>query len=312
MAESIAPKSTPKDVFSHLLAFVALYASAVTLMTLLFQYINIWFPDPFNYYYTSVLNTIRYSASFLVVMYPVYLGMSWLINRDFVQDPARREIRVRKWLIYLTLFVSALTVIGDLITLIYNFLGGDFTVKFFLKVLVVLVVASAVFGYYILELRGKTKNLKTLAWVVSIIVLAIVVGGFFIVGSPAKQRSLKFDEQRVNDLQMIQNQTINYWQQKGTLPTQLSDLVDSISGFSAPVDPQTGQAYEYNVKSALSFELCGNFNLPSQGDEGLKYRAVPMSYPGPDNWQHAAGLVCFDRVIDPQLNKSVPIINRPD
>jgi hypothetical protein len=128
----------------------------------------------------------------------------------------------------------------------------------------------------------------------------VIVGGFIIVGSPARQRSLKFDDQRINDLQMIQSQTINYWQQKGNLPVQLNDLKDSISGFTAPMDPQTGQAYEYNVKSALNFELCANFNLPSQSDRISQ--PIPMIYPPPDNWQHAAGHVCFDRTIDPQLN----------
>src|SRR5438132_4874360 len=43
-----------------------------------------------------------------------------------------------KWLIYLTLFVAALIIIGDLVSLIYNFLGGDVTIKFVLKALSVL------------------------------------------------------------------------------------------------------------------------------------------------------------------------------
>ena len=289
-------KSTPKDVFMHLLAFLALYASAVTLMTLLFQYINVWYPDQFDYY-SSILDTIRYSASFLVVLFPVFLVMSWLINRDFASDPARREIRVRKWLIYLTLFVSALTVIGDVVTLVYNLLGGDFTIRFVLKVLVVLIVSAGVFGFYIWDLKGQMKNLKVLAWVVSIIVLGVIIAGFVIVGSPARQRSLKFDQQRVNDLQNIQSETINYWQQKAKLPATLADLTDSISGFKAAVDPQTAQSYAYTVKSSLSFELCANFSLPSENNQ----RAIPMIYPAPDNWSHTAGHVCFERSIDPQL-----------
>jgi hypothetical protein len=300
VASNMPVKSTPKDVFMHLLAFVALYASAVTLMALLFQYINVWFPDPLDYY-SSVQNTIRYSASFLVVLYPVFLIMSWLINREFTLDPARREIRVRKWLIYLTLFVSALTVIGDVITLVYNLLGGEFTTRFILKILVVLLVSGGIFAFYIWDLKGKMKNLKALAWIVSLVVLGVIVAGFVIVGSPARQRSLKFDQQRVSDLQSIQSQTINFWQQKGKLPASLNDLTDSISGFKAPTDPQTSQAYDYTVESDLSFQLCANFSLPSENDQ----RTIPMLYPSPDNWSHSGGHFCFDRSIDPQLYKPI-------
>ena len=304
------PKSTPRDVFLHLLVFVALYASAVTFITLLFQYINTWYPDPLDYY-TSVANTIRYSASFLVVMFPVYLLISWIINRDFVRDPARKEIRVRKWLVYLTLFVSALTVIGDVITLVYNFLGGEFTIRFFLKIIVVLMTAAAIFGYYYWDLHKNTKAQvsKILPWLASVVVFGTIIVGFFMVGSPAHQRSLNFDQKRVSDLQTIQSQTLNYWQQKQKLPAQLSDLADSISGFAAPMDPENGQAYEYRVRSDLNFELCASFNLPSSSQTTPYAQPAPVPFgndPYSQNWTHTAGRVCFERTIDPQLYKTPP------
>ena len=125
----------------------------VLLITLLFQYINVWFPDPLDYYYQGILNSIRWSSASLLVMFPVYILMGWLIQREFAADPSHREIGVRKWLVYLTLFAAAVTIIIDVITLVYNFLGGELTMRFFLKILVVLLVAAAVFGYYFLDLR---------------------------------------------------------------------------------------------------------------------------------------------------------------
>lgn len=306
MAESTVPRSTPKDVFLHLLSIVTLYASVISFIALLWQFINTWFPDPLNYYYTSVVNSVRWSASVLVVMFPVYVFVTWLINKGYSAEPARREIRVRKWLVYLTLFISAITVIIDVITLVYNLFGGELTARFFLKVLAVLITAAAVFAYYLWDLRkgGSGGNTKVLAWGVSALVLAAVVGGFFLIGSPARQRSLNFDNRRVSDLQTIQNQIIFIWQQKGTLPKDLSELNDNISGFVASKDPETGAAYEYNVTSNLSFQLCANFNLQDRADS--INRPVPMIYPGPDNWSHPAGHACFDRTIDPQLYKTNP------
>ncbi len=136
-------------------------------------------------------------------------------------------------------------------------------------------------------------------------VLAAIVGGFFVVGSPAKQRDRRFDERRVNDLQVLQSEVVNYWNQKDTLPANLSDLASSITGFIPPTDPETSQSYEYSRKSDLAFALCANFNLANTYEDGK--RAVPMMYPQPyyQNWSHGAGRVCFDRTLDPERDKLI-------
>lgn len=305
-------KSTPKDVFMHLMVFIALYVSVVSLITLLFQYINFWYPDPLSFYYSSVINAVRWSASVLVVMYAVYLVVSWFIHKDLRANPEKKNLKIRKWLTYLTLFAAALTMIVDIITLLYNYLGGDLTLSFFLKILVVLLVAGAVFGYYIWDLKKETsearKKLKLSAGVVSIIVLAALVGSFFVVGSPAKQRARRFDERRVSDLQALQNEITSFWNQKGKLPANLSDLTSSISGFIPPKDSETNQNYEYNIKSNLAFELCADFKLPSLNQTNNQPTQPQSIYGGPynQNWTHGAGRVCFERTIDPQRDKIPP------
>jgi hypothetical protein len=304
------PKSSPKDVFLHLMVFVTLYASVVSLITLLFQYINFWYPDPLNFYYESVLSSIRWSASVLLVMYAVFVFVSWLINKDFAAEPEKKNIKIRKWLVYLTLFLSALTMIIDVITLLYNYLGGEFTASFFLKILAVLMVAAAVFGYYFWDLQKDAgrKQLKLFAWVVSLTILVALIGSFFVVGSPATQRSRKFDSTRISDLQNIQYEIVNFWNEKNALPNKLSDLTSSISGFVPPTDPGTKQAYEYQVKSNLVFALCANFELPSLNQTENLNATRPMSAPYNQNWTHAAGQVCFERIIDPQRDKTLQAI----
>ena len=232
MENNSVPKTTPRDVFMHLLAFVALYVSVVSLIALAWQYINVWQQDPLNFYYQGILDIIRRSMAALLVMFPVYILLTWLLNRDYQREPGQREIKIRKWLVYLTLFVAAITIIVDIITLIYNFLGGELTLSFVFKVLVVLLMALAVFGYYFKDLRGggvSRKNNKILAWVASAVVLLVIVGGFFVVGTPGRQRQYRFDERRTSDLQTIQYEIINYWSQKETLPAGLNDLKNSIS-----------------------------------------------------------------------------------
>jgi hypothetical protein len=207
--------------------------------------------------------------------------------------------------------VAAITIIIDLIVLVYNFMSGELTIQFFLKILIVLLVAAAVFGYYTWDLKRKDKEIsktpKKLAWVISLVVLMSIITGFFVIGTPAEQRDRRFDEERLGDLQLLQSVIVNYWTQKGKLPQGLGDLEDSISGVIVPQDPSSGASYEYRIIDSLSFELCATFKTSSQ-DLGLasnrtKYYLEPYGA-FQQNWEHAAERTCFTRTIDPELYES--------
>ena len=308
MKHNATVKSTPKDVFLHLLNIFTFYLSVISFITLYIQYVSVLFPDLLKFYYTSMANSVRLSTSVLIIAIPVYILTSWLLGKDLASSPKRRELKLRKWLVYFTLFISAITIIVDLIMFVYSFLSGELTIQFFLKVLVVLLVAGAVFGYYIWDLRRKkmkSKTPKILAWVLSFVVLASIIAGFFIIGTPAEQRQRMFDEQRVSNLQTLQDRIVNYWIQKEALPQNLSELEDSISGFVVPVDPESDLAYEYRVIDTLSFELCATFKTSSKDfnstAKGAKY---PYSYDSlQQKWEHKAERTCFERTIDPELYK---------
>ena len=304
--EIMLKRNIPRDLFLHLLAVVTLYWSAVSFVTLLWQYINYFFPDILRYYYEGVNGPMRFAIASLIIVFPVFILVSWFLNKIYAKESQVRESKIRKWLIYFTLFIASLVIIGDLIFVINTFLGGEVTARFTLKALSVLLVAVVVFWYYLDDVRREspTKLAKYFAWATSILVLVAIAGAFFIVGSPQTARLMQFDQQKVSDLQGIQSRVVNYWQSKEKLPANLNELNDPISSFNIPVDPQTNQLYEYNVKDAenLSFEICATFNKEGSDMYG---QVRPIS--GPDkgftaeNWQHSAGRVCFERTIDKQL-----------
>lgn len=158
---ALLQKVSPKDVFLHLLAIITLYGSGIAFITLLFQYINILFPDPLEGGYYSLIGAygiIRWSISSIVVLFPVYLVTTRFLNKSYETNPSKRNLRIRKWLVYFTLFAAALIIIGDIVTLINNLLGGELTGRFLLKVLTVFFVAGSVFFYYFWDLREHREE----------------------------------------------------------------------------------------------------------------------------------------------------------
>lgn len=146
--------------------------------------------------------------------------------------------------------------------------------------------------------------MKFFIYTIIVIATVSVIVGFFIVGSPNKERLRRFDDRRVGDLQFIQGELINYWLNKGRLPDSLDLLRDDIRGVIIPVDPDTGEKYPYLVKSPESFSLCAIFARPSldrsQGRD--KPMLVPVEYYRPtESWDHDAGPVCFEKTIDKDI-----------
>lgn len=154
--------------------------------------------------------------------------------------------------------------------------------------------------------------MKYFVYFVILVVAAAVVAGFFVVGSPAQERMRRFDQQRIQHLQSLQWEVVNYWQSKNKLPEKLSDLNDSLRGFSVPKDPQTSQDYEYNVRNEQTFELCATFNKSGNSVNGGPYpvrEKIPTPVGGlyqADYWQHDAGRACFERKIDQDFFKPRP------
>ena len=297
--------TTPKDVFLHLLMIVTLYISVIYGITLIFQYINLALPDSLDFYYRGILDVIRLASSSLIISFPVYILTSRLIGNSIRKTPEKKEIGIRKWLIYLTLFIAALTIIIDLIVLVFNFYSGEITLKFLFKLITILVFTGTIFGYYLWELGTKTletKKNKLFCLIASLFVVISIIIGFFMVGSPMQQREVRLDDQRTEDLQRVQNEIIEYWRNKDVLPESLNTLENNISGFMTPLDPETEEEYTYEIIDKLSFKLCAEFKTESFE---IKNKRLMNRYPKDlrdpfnQNWTHVKGHVCFERTLDP-------------
>ena len=151
-----------REAFMYLVLFTTLYLTTFNLGRLIFQFINLGFPDPAAYagFAESARQAIRFSVASLIIAFPIFLYLSLLIGRAIRRDPSKRASKVRKWLTYMTLFVAAGVIIGDLTALVYSFLGGELSLRFALKVVTVGVIAGGIFGYYLWDLRQEESETK--------------------------------------------------------------------------------------------------------------------------------------------------------
>ena len=143
-----------REAFLYLVLFASLYYAAFHVGSLLFDLINFAFPDAAagRGYFDS---SMRWSTASVIIAFPVFALLARHLARETERQPIKRLSPVRRWLTYLTMFLAAVALICDVTTLVYNLLGGELSMRFVLKVLVVGVIAGGVFGYYLWDLRRE-------------------------------------------------------------------------------------------------------------------------------------------------------------
>jgi hypothetical protein len=306
---TVSKKAATVDVVINFFSFILLGIVATALGTLYFQIVNASFPDPLDamnwYGQSQVTSAIHYSIAALLIGFPLYYCAMRLWFRKFREDEGRAESKLSKWLTYLVLLIAAVTIVGDLITIVFSLLQGEVSVRFFLKALTILGIAGAVFGFYYLE-RKKIQYQTdiprtTFQYFGRGVALAVLVGvflGFMVGGSPKTERNRSFDETRSSHLASLASCIEQYASSLGALPITLEELTGSSQYSycqSSMIDPETGVAYPYRVVTASKtqgaalvgeFELCAEFSLASD------MSAAPNGYGGGIWYDHVAGRSC--------------------
>ena len=305
--ETQTKTSSAMDFFINLGAIVAFYALVISLVNLLFTIINTVYPQIINGVNSSGSASISWPVATLVIFFPIFILLMWLLEKEYTREPERKNMGIHKWLTYITLFVSGLVVVADLITVLYYFLDGqELTTGFLLKVLVLFIVAASIFTYYISDVRDRLTPKKRILWriIAGVIILGSIVWGFAVLGSPATQRLYKYDEQKINDLMNINNQVNSFYSVKGNLPLTLEEMANG-NYYVPVVDSQTGKSYEYGKIGDTTYTLCAEFNKDSRDNNNL---ARPVGPFGDQSWTHPAGRYCFKETINPNIySKPLPV-----
>lgn len=130
--------------------------------------------------------------------------------------------------------------------------------------------------------------------------LAIVVS-LIQAGLPKQVRRQQYDEQKVADLQRLQQAITDYayvqWRLSSSstaklLPPRLTDLQNLNFDQLFLTDPLTGQAYGYQVVDDSHYQLCAEFLTAVTGP------AAPAAPAAAMNWDHPAGRYCFTQTLN--------------
>jgi hypothetical protein len=306
-------KSTARDFFLHLLSTVTLYMAVISFLLVIFNIVDNYVPDALSQSYNLPREAIRTPFAILFVSFPVLAWSVWFIGRLLKREPAMKDFWVRKWLMYLTVFLAAIIMIITLITVVYNFLNGEFTLRFFFKIISVLLTSLGIFYYYLSRVKGvgNEKILKGID-VASIVLYVVSLSvAFMVMGSPADRRARRFDEDRVNDLNNIYYSVQSFFGENRVLPESINNILARLPSPVQSVinDPTSGAPYIYETTGTSTFKLCATFASPSD-DRDVKTKVPAVSYQmygnGYTDWSHEAGDYCFDRVIEQGFLGEIP------
>jgi hypothetical protein len=148
------------EVFRNILEFGLLTFTLAHLVMLYFGCLDRSFPDPANPQFWNLdseegLSGHRFSLAAVMVTFPLYLAVAWLAVRQEGSRPPTAATPVRRGFQWLTLLVSGLTILGNLIALLFWYFEGQLHWLTLLKIGVLLTLALSVFSYQALLLRRE-------------------------------------------------------------------------------------------------------------------------------------------------------------
>ncbi|MFQ4139812.1 hypothetical protein PGN35_026210 [Nodosilinea sp. PGN35] len=112
-----------------------------------------------------------------------------------------------------------------------------------------------------------------------------IAAGFWVLGTPGRQREIAADRQRLQDVatiaQLLHDQYLN--------AGDGFELPATLEASELRNDPLTNQPYEYARLGDRTFELCATFDTDSSS-----HRLTRNNNPEAERWQHPEGRQCFE------------------
>lgn len=113
-----------------------------------------------------------------------------------------------------------------------------------------------------------------------------IVAGFWVLGTPGRQREIAADRQRLQDVAAIAQRLHEQY----LADDDSFELPATLDAIELRNDPLTNQPYEYERLGDRDFNLCATFDT----DSSTHRLSDQNSNPDAERWQHPEGRHCFE------------------
>lgn len=127
---------------------------------------------------------------------------------------------------------------------------------------------------------------RAFAGVATAAVIAAIAAGFWVLGTPGRQREIAADRQRLQHVAEIAQRL----HERYTGTNSNLALPTTLPAEDLRYDPLTNQLYEYERLSDRTFELCATFDTDSSTHRLSNQNPTPEA----QRWQHPEGRHCFE------------------
>lgn len=149
--------------FEYVLLFISLYVTATAFAGILHNWVDSVLKDTlttssYNSYSSSPDDyLLRIWIACIIVGFPLFAILFVAVKKQLMDKPAIKNLRARKQLIYVTLVMTFIIMIGHLIMTIFGLLDGKATGNSFAHLGVTFGVAGSIFTYLMNEVREDRK-----------------------------------------------------------------------------------------------------------------------------------------------------------
>lgn len=297
------PANSAKYAFFYMLSLVSLIFMAVSVGMIIFQIINknmieavSTMPGCF------VPGALKFAISAIIIAAPVYYIASFQINKNLFTGKLSSDSGVRKWLTYFILFISSVVIIGYLISIIYNFLDGELTIKFLLKTLTVLAISGGIFSFYLYDIRrnvvvgSKDKIVSIYFWISLAIVICSFLAGLFFAESPKQARLKRQDAELLRRFNSLKYAIDDYHNEAKKLPSDLEELSakSAILKKAELTNPVTNKQFDYEILIETKYKICADFQTSNieEMDSGCNWDSWLDQ-----EWRHDKGYQCIEKEV---------------
>jgi hypothetical protein len=148
-----------RDAFLYLLNFITLAFWSIALWQICDDLVRRWYPDDLAAAVGSSLREdIAWQLAIIIVAFPVFIVIHALVGRELARRPELYYSPIRRWLTYVALVLSAVTIVIDAAVTIEAWILGHLTTHFILDTLALLVIGGGIFVYYLLTIDPPQRR----------------------------------------------------------------------------------------------------------------------------------------------------------